>query len=273
MAGVCVFLILVLFKPFGFGAAAGDQFVLHAFYYGLVTFLLSSANAVFFPILFPKFFNEMKWTVGRELLMMLWQILCITFGNLLLTHYLYGMPLSWHSLLNYLFITLAVGIFPITLVIMWKQQALLKKYSSVARILDEGLKLELPAVPETGLNFIHFVGDNKEEQLSVLPGDLRYIVSADNYVRIYYLNKGQLHGRVFRTTLKKLEEFVRGYPQLFRCHRSYIVNLVCVQHVSGNAQGFKLHLVEIDEPIPVSRSLNRQLAELLQQHSRSSVHP
>jgi DNA-binding LytR/AlgR family response regulator len=38
-----------------------------------------------------------------------------------------------------------------------------------------------------------------------------------------------------------------------KCHRSCIVNLDKVVKVSGNAQGFKLHLKETDFVVPVAR--------------------
>jgi hypothetical protein len=42
------------------------------------------------------------------------------------------------------------------------------------------------------------------------------------------------------------------------------VNLPAVEHVSGNAQGYKLHLKNVQELVPVSRNLNAQLTEQLQ---------
>jgi DNA-binding LytR/AlgR family response regulator len=60
-----------------------------------------------------------------------------------------------------------------------------------------------------------------------------------------------------------VEEALAPYPQFFRCHRAYIVNLAAVEHVSGNAQGYKLHLKDVAELIPVSRNLNSVLSSKL----------
>lgn len=57
-----------------------------------------------------------------------------------------------------------------------------------------------------------------------------------------------------------MEENLAEFPEFYRCHRTYIVNLQKVKHISGNAQGYKLHLENIDTLIPVSRSLNEGIA-------------
>jgi DNA-binding LytR/AlgR family response regulator len=68
---------------------------------------------------------------------------------------------------------------------------------------------------------------------------------------------------MFRSTLKKMEGQLQAYPFFYRCHRAYIVNMNKVVHISGNAQGFKLHLAGLDDTIPVSRSLNEEIGEKL----------
>jgi DNA-binding LytR/AlgR family response regulator len=48
-------------------------------------------------------------------------------------------------------------------------------------------------------------------------------------------------------------------PKLFRCHRSFIVNLAQVKSVSGNAQGYRLHFSDPSITIPVSRTAGKEL--------------
>lgn len=61
---------------------------------------------------------------------------------------------------------------------------------------------------------------------------------------------------MLRSTLRRMEDALASWPQFFRCHRTYLVNLDKVAHVSGNAQGYRLHLEGLDDTIPVSRNLN-----------------
>jgi hypothetical protein len=264
-AALCVFLILVLLQPFGLDEIKSSTLLFHAVLYALITFICASANTFLLPRLFPTVYREEKWTVGKECIHMCWQLVPIAIGNWLLTHFLYKNSLSWHNLFSFLWITGAVGIFPLWLNVLLKQKRLLKKYQTGASLLDEqlnqpaGTPQVIPQAPEQ----IVFTSENGKEQFMVPPGEIRYITAADNYVRIYFIKDNQSTSHLLRNTLRKAEDVLSPFPQFFRCHRAYIVNLKVVQHVSGNAQGYKLHLQGIEEVIPVSRNFNTQLSELL----------
>jgi hypothetical protein len=264
-AALCVFLILVLLQPFGLDELRGPTRIFHAALYALVTFISTSLNTFLLPRLFPAVYREEKWTVGKELLHMCWHLIPITAGNLLLTHWLYGASLSWQNLLTFLWITFVVGIFPLWLSVLLKQQRLLKKYQAGATRLDEQLH-QPEATPQAATPLpaaIVFVSENGKEQFTMTPGDIRYITAADNYVQIHFIKDNKPVSHLLRNTLRKAEEALSPYPQFFRCHRAYIVNLAAVEHVSGNAQGYKLHLKDVAELIPVSRNLNARIAERL----------
>jgi hypothetical protein len=268
-AALCVFLILVLLQPFGLDEIKSPTLLFHAVLYALITFICASANTFLLPRLFPTVYREEKWTVGKELIHMCWQLIPIAISNWLLTHLLYKNNLSWHNLFSFLWITLVVGIFPLWLNVLLKQQRLLKKYHAGASRLEE--QLNQPAntpqaiaqVPE----HIVFTSENGKEQFMIPPSQIRYITAADNYVRIYFIKDNQPTTYLLRNTLRKAEDVLSPFPQFFRCHRAYIVNLKVVQHVSGNAQGYKLHVEDVEELIPVSRNLNKQLAERLTQNA------
>ena len=68
---------------------------------------------------------------------------------------------------------------------------------------------------------------------------------------------------MLRSTLKKMEDAVADYSFLFRCHRTYLVNMELVVKVIGNAQGYRLHLSGLEESIPVSRNLNDMVQKML----------
>ena len=272
-AALCVFLILVLLKPFGLDELNSPTLSFHAFLYALVTFVCATANTFGLPRLLPTVYREEKWTVGKECIHMCWQLIPIAIGNWLLTHWLYKYNLTWHNLFNFLWITFVVGIFPLWLNILLKQQRLLKKYQAGASRLDEQLNQPVSTpqaftpVPEQ----IVFTSENGKEQFMVSPGAIRCITSADNYVRIYFIKDNKPTSHLLRNTLRKAEEVLSPFPQFFRCHRAFIVNLQAVQHVSGNAQGYKLHLQDVGELIPVSRNLNAELANKLSLYPRGNA--
>lgn len=264
-AALCVFMILVLLQPFGINEPKNTSLLLNAALYALVTFVITSLNTFLLPWLFPAVYREEKWTVGKEFLHMCWHLVPIAFGNWLLTHWLYGANLSWHTLFSFFWITFVVGIFPLWLNILLKQQRLLKKYQTGAHRLDEQLRQPEPTsrpINDSPATII-FTSENGKEQFTIDPINIRYITSADNYVRIYFVKGNQSVSHLLRNTLRKAEEVLAADLRFFRCHRAYIVNLLEVEHVSGNAQGYKLHLRDVEETVPVSRNLNKQLTERL----------
>lgn len=108
-----------------------------------------------------------------------------------------------------------------------------------------------------------FEAESKGERKTYHPTELVYIESASNYVKIYFTRKGAITYSIIRMTMKAAAESVAAHPVFFRCHRAFIVNLNKVDRVEGNAQGYKLRLQDVDESIPVSRSLNREFTDRL----------
>ena len=272
LAGFVVFLILFLFKPFNIDGPQNHFSVWHALLYGLGTFVTATLNAYLLPVLFRSFFQEQRWNVGKELVMMAWQVVSISFINLVITHFLYEENFSLPRIFKFLWITAAVGIFPVALIILLKQQILYRRYTYKAAELESKLqqkavitepRTELVLLPQTVL----LTGDNQHELLQLALTDIRFISAADNYIKVHHSEAGKLVQTVLRSTLKKAESLLENHPQLFRCHRAYIVNLAVVSHISGNAQGFKLHLHDVPEPIPVSRNLNDEIALLIGQYT------
>lgn len=272
LAGFVVFLLLAIFTPFGINRTYGYS-LLYPLAYGLTTFAIASLNLWLLPYLFGNLFKEEKWTVGKEILLMLWQILTISFANVLVTHYLYGKPLSTGMLVYFAGITLAVGIFPVTLLVLLKQQLLLRKYRDGAAVLESSLQQTgtiTYALPVSTPPLIVLYGDNQQDKLELAATDICYINAADNYIKVYYREAGNLTQKLLRSSLKRAAGSLEAHPQLYRCHRAYIVNLAAVVHVSGNAQGYKLHLKDMEDTIPVSRSLNHRIGTYLDNYSAIS---
>ena len=51
-----------------------------------------------------------------------------------------------------------------------------------------------------------------------------------------------------------MEDQLKTVSTIERCHRSYLVNTALVDYVSGNAQGYQLHLKGTDQEVPVGRT-------------------
>ncbi|MDP3451972.1 MAG: LytTR family DNA-binding domain-containing protein [Bacteroidales bacterium] len=98
-------------------------------------------------------------------------------------------------------------------------------------------------------------------RLSVNSSDLLYIESSDNYVVIYYSNKGKIKKYLLRNTLKSIERDLTG-GRVVRCHRSTLVNLERVKVIRRDREGLFLEM-DIDgvPDLSVSASYQKIIGE------------
>jgi hypothetical protein len=107
---------------------------------------------------------------------------------------------------------------------------------------------------DSAKNMVAFNDEKGVLRISIKQGNLLYIESLDNYVNIYYLNKGQVSKFLLRNTLKRMEDLFNK-TQIVRCHRSYMVNFEKVKILRRDKEGLRLELdITNVSDIPVSRS-------------------
>jgi DNA-binding LytR/AlgR family response regulator len=111
-------------------------------------------------------------------------------------------------------------------------------------------------------NLIHFHDDKGTLRLSIKFSKLYYIEAADNYVNIYYENKGKISRFLLRKSLKSIEDTYKEYP-LIRCHRSYIINVDKVKVLKKEKDGTYLDFDygEINV-IPVSKTYSQNIIDI-----------
>ncbi len=251
---------LYFFQPFGLRTDPehpGRMFQI-CLEYGLVTMIMLLVWGLGTRLL-PYLFQEEKWQVWKEILANLVVMTLIAMANLIYTHFRYDAPLSWRLVWKWQIVTWGVGIFPTLYGVFHKQLRLMQRFSMEASFLSEKMDRQpeyLSNQPAQSLPHITLQGENQGENLDLTTNQIYYLAAADNYVQVFYLEKEQLKNRMLRTTLKKMEDALAVYPQFFRCHRTYLVNLDKVQQVCGNAQGYRLQLTGLHETVPVSRNLN-----------------
>jgi DNA-binding LytR/AlgR family response regulator len=121
------------------------------------------------------------------------------------------------------------------------------------------------AIQPDKFNLIHFSDDKGTLRLSIKFHNLYYIESSDNYVNIYYENKGKIARFLLRRSLKSIEDSYAEYP-LVRCHRSYIVNTNKVKVLRKDKEGLFLDLDYLNLPdLPVSKTYAEQVIKLFYQ--------
>jgi DNA-binding LytR/AlgR family response regulator len=127
----------------------------------------------------------------------------------------------------------------------------------------EDVKLETQEIP--AIETLVLMAENEKDKLDLNPNNLFYIESSDNYSTVIFLNDDhKVSKKLLRGSLKRIESQIT-FPFIVRCHRSYIVNLKQINHIKGNAQGYRIEFKsELNDAIPVSRSYSKALFERLE---------
>ena len=97
---------------------------------------------------------------------------------------------------------------------------------------------------------ITLYGNSPKSFLSLFPQELLYIESTGNYVQIYYEIDKKVFRKKLRSTVSKMEEALKQYPFIVRCHRAFIVNFYHIKKISNS----KIWLNSIETEIPVSKT-------------------
>lgn len=106
-------------------------------------------------------------------------------------------------------------------------------------------------------------------RFSVKAEHLLYIESADNYVNIFYMDKGKIARFMLRNSIKRLEALLRN-TEVIRCHRSFMVNFENVKILRKDKEEL---ILELDSPtnieIPVSKTYAQNVMETFTRYSLS----
>ncbi|MGD8539239.1 MAG: LytTR family DNA-binding domain-containing protein [Candidatus Aminicenantes bacterium] len=281
-----VYVFLLIFQPFGLNFL--EPALKHPVFlgYAAVCYLMLGLNIFILPWLLKRFFDEAKWTALKQILWEVWTVFTIGAGNYFFTHrivdYLSDLNFGTKDFLWFQKITLAIAIIPVIVLTLLTQIYLLKKNLKAAEEINEkigvalqdakGIDSQVDAVSKDApkeakaepLHKQKFVlkSDKHRETLEVDPDDIICIESVGNYVEVTYLKgKEKAETTLLRSTLRRIERQLKGFPFLFKCHRGFIVNINKIQRANGNAQGYKLHLEGIDKAIPVARSYLKKFRE------------
>ncbi len=268
--GLFVGLFLLVFQPFGLSAWQTPDKPLKILGFGLVTFVITAFNFTVWPKLFPRQFADERWNVGRQIMLITGNILLIAIGNRLYLEWMlnregYNDYTSWFGMI---LVTFLLGLFPTTGAVMFNYIRKLKKYSQSADGFPmlpptlteptnstETVSAPTPGQVETPLTL---VSDNEKDTVIINSAQLLYVESSDNYCTVVYQKDSQLVKPLLRSSLSRIEGQINR-PRIVRCHRSYVVNLDRVERVTGNAQGYRLHLADGLVQVPVARQYNETL--------------
>lgn len=264
LVSVFVSSFLLVFQPFGMAGIQSTSKYIQIASYGLVT-LGGIAVVDWIPrLIWRKYFSESRWTVGKQIFWMMAVIVVIALGNMSYTSYLGYSRINVTNAIYFTGFTVAVGFFPIMAMVLMNYSRLLRTHTETAQLLNSELteKAETEEPRQETLLSWAFIGENANEELHTDSGHLLFIESADNYSTFYIAENGAIRKKMLRGSLKSMLDQALC-DELFRCHRTYIVNMTKVVGVSGNSQGYRLKIEGTDQEVPVARASGKEFHERL----------
>lgn len=244
--GFFIALFLIYFEPFSINELTTPHKTIFLAGYGIISTIIMLVFYFIVPFIFPNYFKEENWTVGRDIFSIMLNVVFIAFCNVL-----YSQIIFWNwgkldiiKLLEMISYTFILGIFPTVGIVTLNYIYYLKRYSS-------------PPQPSTSQPLsqnepLTLIAENEKDSIIFSQEDLFYIESNDNYSTVIFQKEELILKELIRSSLIRLENQILA-ESIVRCHRSYIVNLDKVIKISGNAQGYKLHLKDSDFIVPVAR--------------------
>ena len=248
-----LFVFLLLYKPFGVYEPELK------FNYILICILhaLSPALIVYTYFRLLNYLSERRglpqeWSFFKEYCRLAVLLFLIGVASFLMRDVIYNNPYNWS--LRYLWeevsnCYLAGCLFYVALV----------RFYPEARSVS---KQEAP-VPSSADLFI--TTQVKQDHFSLNPNNLLFAKAEGNYVMLTTMNNGKITTELKRISLRQLESQLNEYAFILRCHRAYLVNILQVDLVSGNSQGYTLTFKQSQDDVPVSRAQLNKFDELYRQ--------
>jgi hypothetical protein len=250
-----IFFFLILFQPFGVYAPEQkfNYFIicsLHALAPSLIVYTYFSTLNHFRK----KKSNADEWNMFREYSHLSAILLCAGIVSFLMRDLIYTNPYNWSlrylweeirncflaGSLFYIFITFAGAYF-----------------RSKKNAVQDTLLFPIPCDTENtteAVAEIFIKTQVKQDDFSFIAGNLLFAKAEGNYLELTLCSNGGITTELKRISLKQFESQIIAYPFFFRCHRAYLINMVQIEKVSGNSQGYLISFNAIADKIPVSRA-------------------
>ena len=94
----------------------------------------------------------------------------------------------------------------------------------------------------------------KQDDFNLYLEDLLFAKAEGNYIELTTFKNGHIITELKRISLSQFASQISAHPNFFRCHRAYLVNMLQIENVSGNAQGYLLAFSFTEAKVPVSRA-------------------
>ncbi len=265
-----VVLALAVFKPFGLPVWQWET-CLHLFNIGLLgLFSCFVTEAILrFIVRMPRLYDQgVDYIIRRNLWFqcintLLVSLMISLYRHFVLSSRLENNQLSWGNLLETLII---IGFCSFAIGLYWRykfRSRYLTAELEETRLLNEQLSKSQHS--ENIINSAETITltGSTSETITLSVSSLLYIEAVGNYVKVYQWRDEQLNCDMLRTTTKLMEETLRPYSNIVRCHRAFLVNIGQVEHFISNGGSMQLVMKHSHDSIPVSRSNMPRIKEAI----------
>jgi hypothetical protein len=250
-----VFAFLWLFQPFEIDSLPVRQKYYLMIGFSLITFLTLSLNLLIIPSLLPKKFASARWNIKKEIIWDSWILFSILVSFFFFTRWIEFMKFNFYTLIK----LVLTAILPLSGLIIINHNRMLRSNLKIADEMNSKLK-DHKLIQE---KIIHFTSDYQKDSLALKSNSILIIRSANNYIEVFWKDENAVKKQMVRCSMITAEEAVKEFRFIFKCHRSYMVNVNYIERFEGNSQGYKLFLENVTFPIPVSRNSSAKLKELI----------
>lgn len=221
-------------------------------------------------IFMPLALKEDEWAIWKYLLSALVDIILITSGNIFIEqiciqkygpHFLLLMHKA-HSFFYNLAITFTYN-FTLGAVITTVVYFFIKSIELSFQLREkDAMNKQLFLQKMDKSDKIITLSGKTKEQLVLNPENILYIEASGNYVDIHFWEDEKVSRRMLRTTIQQMENVLKVYPTIIRCHRAFIVNISYIEKATSNHHGLLLVLKTIDKEVPVSRTYKKNIPSI-----------
>jgi len=247
--------VLLLFQPFGTNNDSSSYKYLRLSGYGLVSFCaLLLSGAIEIALTRSRLKSQFRWAVIPSVYIGISAV----FNH---SYFVVAFLGSWHwqNQLLFIFYILAIGLFPVSFMfLVYRHSVSIASPQTINLVQPQTENSEVVIVNKTTqtnqANLITLTGENKDDNIQVALSQLLFIKSADNYCELVILEGISCNNKLLRSSLTNLLKQLPNNSQVYRCHRSYAVNILLVTSWEGNAGGLQLSMQADDVVVPVSRT-------------------
>lgn len=246
---------LYLFQPLDVNLMSDKEKLIVVLGLAAITFLSLSLNLLILPSLLPGIFIKTIWNIKKEIFWNLWILSTISVGYYLYYKVLGIFIIDFKMVLG----LIVIAIIPITGVIVVNRNRMLRTHLKLAEGINKKLK-ENKSIEE---RLVHFKSDYVKDNLSIKVSLLLLIRAANNYIEVFWKEGDNIKSQMIRASLKSAEDLLNEHNFIFKCHRSYIVNVNYIDKIEGNVQGYKIFFEGIEFSVPVSKNFAYKLKHLI----------